>query len=108
MMKTTQRFHRNSKSKLLESRLTPFLGAYKDQLIERRYTAGIVSQYLGCVTHFARWLNLSRLDIHRIDEAAIRRFLDVHLPHCKCAKAGLWEKKKIMCGAEWVIFFFFS
>jgi len=62
MMDTKQRFHRNSKSKLLESRLTPYLDAYKGHLIERRYTAGIVSTYLGCITHFARWLNRSRLD----------------------------------------------
>lgn len=94
-MDTKQRFHRNSKSKLVESRLTPYLDAYKGHLIERRYTAGIVSTYLGCITHFARWLNRSRLDIHRLDEAAIRRFLDVHLPRCNCARPSCRDRKSL-------------
>ena len=85
-MNTKQGIHRNSKSEFVESRLALHLDAYKTYLIERGYSASVVRTYLSCFKHFARWLNHSRLNVHRIDETTVHRFLDAHLPHCNCTK----------------------
>jgi site-specific recombinase XerD len=85
-MDTTLLFHRNATVWHVDSRFVPYLDIFKNYLIERRYAANTADKYLACVTHFARWLKRSNLDIQRIDEAVIQRFLDIHLPHCHCAK----------------------
>lgn len=85
-METTLQFHRNSTVWHVESRIVPYLDVLKGDLIKHGYAAGTVGTYLACVTHFARWLSRSGLDIDRIDEAVVHRFLDVHLPNCHCAK----------------------
>jgi site-specific recombinase XerD len=69
---------------LTESELACFATRYLDYLAERRYTRGTAHAYLCCVAHFARWLTRSRLSLDRIDERAVRRFLDEHLPRCAC------------------------
>lgn len=67
-MDSTRRLHRNPTDWLLES-----------------HAAHTIRTYLACMAHFARWTTRCRLDICRIDDEAVRRFLDDHLPHCDCA-----------------------
>lgn len=84
-MNSTQRLHRKSTDWLLESQLAPYIDTFTHYLSERRYASRTIGTYLGCVTHFGRWMSQCRLDIHRIDEAVVRQFLDDHLRRCDCA-----------------------
>jgi len=43
-----------------------------------------VSHYLYSVAHFSHWLAKQTLEISRIDETLVRRFLTLHLQHCDC------------------------
>ncbi len=62
-----------------------YVEAFKQHLTERRYAAHTFASYLGGIAHFAQWARGRRLRLHRIDEASIAEFLDVHLPDCRCA-----------------------
>lgn len=70
---------------LLASPLAPYVEAFTRYLSERRYATQTISAKLGCIAHFGRWMSRCRLDVHRIDEDAVRRFLDDHLLRCDCA-----------------------
>lgn len=88
-MNATRRIHRHPTDWLFESQLAPYVDTFKRHLVERRYAPCIVGKYLGCIAHFARWLDGRRLNLHRIDEGVVSRFLDEHLPRCNCAKPVL-------------------
>jgi integrase/recombinase XerD len=59
--------------------------AYIRYLTERGYADGTVHAYFGSVAHFVHWLTLNRFDLNTVGEISIGRFLDEHLPHCRCA-----------------------
>lgn len=71
---------------LLESQLAPFVDAFMLHLFDCRYAFNTINNYLAGLTHFAHWLTENSIDVKRIDEALIQRFLDEHLPNCRCAK----------------------
>jgi site-specific recombinase XerD len=79
-----QRSHRDDIDWLAHCPIGPYVDAFKQHLIERRYAAGTFASYLGGITHFARWARSRRLRLHRVDEASITEFLDDHLPSCQC------------------------
>jgi site-specific recombinase XerD len=85
-MESTRRLHCKAIDWLLASQFAPYVDAFTHHLAERRYASQTVGSYLGCLAHFARWTTRCRLNIRQIDEDAVRRFLDDHLPHCDCAK----------------------
>ena len=85
-MESTRRLHRNPTNWHLASQFAPYVDAFTHHLTERRYASRTVGNYLGCLAHFARWTTRCRLNIRQIDEDAVRRFLDDHLPRCDCAK----------------------
>ena len=85
-MESTRRLHCKAIDWLLASQFAPYVDAFTHYLAERRYASQTVGSYLGCLAHFARWTTRCRLNIRQIDEDAVRRFLDDHLPHCDCAK----------------------
>jgi len=85
-MNFTRQLHRRSAARLHKSQLAPYVDAFAHHLTERRYASHTISTYLGCVAHFARWMSQCRLDIQRMDEDVVRRFLDDHLPRCECAR----------------------
>ena len=58
---------------------------YVQHLIERGYTAGTASIYLESATHLAHWMVLRRVELARLDEDVVHRFLERHLPVCRCA-----------------------
>jgi integrase/recombinase XerC len=76
---------RNPHDLLLSSQFVPHVDAFTHYLTERRYAATTVSTYLGCLAHFAHWMNQIGTDIHRINEVVISSFLNDHLPVCDCA-----------------------
>jgi len=63
--------------------LGPELEQLTAHLVERGYGHGTIQQYLQAAEHFGRWVG--RLGRSRpVDEPLVRRFLDEHLPRCRC------------------------
>ena len=71
---------------LHESQLSPYVDAFTHHLTEGRYSSYIIRTYIGCIAHFAYWSTQCSIDIHRLDEKVVERFLDDHLPQCTCAR----------------------
>lgn len=85
-MNSPQQLHRRPTDWLLDSQLAPYVDTFTHYFSKRRYSAHTTVTKLACIAHFGRWLSLCRLDIHRIDENVVQRFLDEHLPQCKCVR----------------------
>lgn len=85
-MNMTKQLHCKSIAWLSESQLAPFVDDFTHHFTERRYASHTLDTYLACIAHFARWMNRCRLDIDQINESAVQRFLDDHLPRCDCAR----------------------
>ena len=85
-MESTRRLHRSPTARLVASQFAPYVDAFTQRLTEGRYASHTVGSYLSCLVHFERWTSRCRLNIRQIDEEAVRRFLDDHLPRCNCAK----------------------
>ncbi len=66
--------------------LEPTVDVFVGHLVERGYAPGTIASYLSCVAHFALWSSRERLPLERIDEDIAARFLDEHLPVCRCAR----------------------
>lgn len=77
-------FRLPSNNWLLESDLAPHVDAYVDYLKLGQYANTTIKRYVGCIAHFARWTGQCGLELHRVDEEAVGRFLCEHLPHCDC------------------------
>lgn len=75
---------RNVEDELRNSALAPHVDAYLAYLTRGRYAHNTVNQYLRCITHFARWMQQTNLSLNKLNEAAVARFLNKHLPHCHC------------------------
>jgi site-specific recombinase XerD len=56
---------------LAKGPIGPYVDAFKQHLMERRYAAHTFTSYVVDVTHFARWAHSKRLRLNRVDEAAI-------------------------------------
>jgi integrase len=65
--------------------LTPYVDAYKQYLTNRGYAATTFGNCIRCVAHFAQWIRVRRVRVHRVDETVVAEFLDGHLPECRCA-----------------------
>lgn len=76
---------RSVEDELRNSALAPHVDAYLAYLNRGRYAHNTVSQYLRCITHVARWMQQTKLDLDQLDEAAVAQFLNKHLPCCRCA-----------------------
>src|ERR1700674_2256936 len=85
-LESTRQLYRKPTDWLLASQFAPYVDAFTHHLTEGRYASHTVGKYLGCLAHFARWTTRCRLNIRQIDEDAVRRFLDGHLPRCECVK----------------------
>jgi len=69
-----------------ESVLESLAARYRTYLEERRYAPQTRHIYLSCVAHFARWATSVGHSPKQIDDAAIDRFLNEHLPQCTCPR----------------------
>ena len=76
---TTQRW-------LRDSPLTPYVMGYFDHLIQCRYAAVTTEKYMAAIAHLGLWMGQSHLAIEQLDEQAVNRFLDEHLPMCDCPR----------------------
>ncbi len=59
--------------------------AYVQYLASRGYAAATITGYFRSVAHFAHWFARQRACVADLGEELIDRFLDQHLPHCRCA-----------------------
>jgi len=75
--------HPTAASWLRASVLAPSVPAYWRHLTEQRYAQSTAKAYLCCLAHFARWIRRGRHSLDDLDHA-IGRFIDEHLPRCKC------------------------
>ena len=71
---------------LLESQLAPYVDALTHHFIQGGYASSTAATYIACIAHFAYWMTQCGIDIHRICEGVVRKFLDEHLPGCDCAR----------------------
>ncbi len=69
---------------LRRSALASVFPAYVQYLVDRRYAVITRRSYCGAVAHFARWFGRPEHGADVLTPADVRRFLDVHLPHCTC------------------------
>ncbi len=69
---------------LATSVLRPSAGSYEIYLQQHGYSPGITHAYRHAVGHFAHWLTEEHLELRRLDESVVRRFLTTHLPECRC------------------------
>jgi len=74
---TTQRW-------LRDSPLTPYVMGYFDHLIQCRYATETTERYMAGIAHLGFWMGQIHLVIEQLDEKAVTRFLDEHLPICSC------------------------
>ena len=86
-MDIVRRSHCNDLDGFADGPIGPYVDAFKQYLIQRRYATKTVVLYLRCITHFARWMHARRLRWRGIDEGLIAEFLDEHLSNCDCAGA---------------------
>lgn len=84
-MDSIPHLHTNPKRWLIDSVLAPHIDAYIAHLNQGRYASDTVQRHLVCIAHFARWMKQGRLALIKLDESAIDKFLDEHLPHCDCS-----------------------
>ena len=68
-----------------KSILSASANAYVRYLSERGYAPGTIEGYFRSVAHFAHWSEGQRVCLTNIDEGLIHRFLNEHLPDCRCA-----------------------
>ena len=69
---------------LAASVLRPSAASYDAYLQGHGYSPGITGAYRHAVGHFAHWLTEEHLELRRLDESVVRRFLTTHLPECRC------------------------
>lgn len=73
---------------LRTSVLAPFVPAYWRRLIERQYAPDTVQHYMCGLAHFAHWSRRAQFELGSIGPA-IERFVDEHLPRCRCPHPAL-------------------
>ena len=74
------------KAWLLNSVLAPHADAFVAHLKHGRYSSATRRRYLGSIAHLARWIIQYCLPLRLLDERAVERFLDRHVPHCDCPR----------------------
>ncbi len=71
---------------LNRSDLADIAPLYVQRLASLGYACHTQRVYLYCVAHFAHWKSQCRIKSHDLAPAHIARFLDAHLPSCRCAQ----------------------
>jgi len=64
---------------LRASPLAFHVDAFERHLHDWHYAPSTLSHYLGCLTHFARWMDNQQLSAEQLDEAVTAQFLSQHL-----------------------------
>jgi site-specific recombinase XerD len=71
-------------AQLRASVFSPDLDALTDELQRIGYSVATIQNHLHAAGHLAYWLEQKRVRLRSLDEAAIRRFVERHLPRCRC------------------------
>lgn len=69
---------------LAKGPLAPYVDAYKQYLTDRGYAASTFKNCLRGIAHFAQWIHGRHRCLRCIDETVVSKFLDSHLPQCRC------------------------
>lgn len=80
------RLTRATRDWFVDSPLEPSAEAYVHHLQSRGYAAASIRSYLVSVAHFSHWLAMHHHGLCDLNETLIRRFVDRHLPVCRCAR----------------------
>jgi integrase/recombinase XerD len=80
------RLARASRDWFSDTELSFSADAYVRYLNERGYSPQTLAVYLESVAHFAHWSTRQRIGLAEINEDAVGRFLNQHLPICRCAR----------------------
>ena len=83
-MTATLQLSGNSLGQLRSTPLAPYAGVYEDYLSDCGYAPSTKGGYVRCLVHFGRWMSECGLNAEDLDEEVVARFLDEHLPHCRC------------------------
>lgn len=68
------------------SDLEPCVDAYVQHLAGRGYARASICMYVESVAHLAHWMRCKRISVADVSERLLRRFIDRHLPVCRCAR----------------------
>jgi len=85
-MNPTIHLHPTTQRWLRDGPLTPYVIGYFEYLIQCRYSVQAARKYVTGIAHLGRWMGQSNLSINQLDERAVTRFLDDHLPVCECPR----------------------
>ncbi len=66
------------------SDLARYVDAFARHLRRQGYAERSARMYVECVAHFAHWMRQQRLRITDVNEQLTQRFIDGHLPQCRC------------------------
>ncbi len=77
---------------LLDSQLAPHIDAYTDFLKRGGHATTTLNRYMLYLAHLG-------CDVEELDEAAVSRFLDEHLPGCDCPEPVCRNRRDLMLPA---------
>ena len=80
------RLSRATRDWFSDTELSGSADAYVQHLLDGGYASATIQMYLESVAHFARWLTKRRIHLAELNEVVVRRFLERHLPACRCAR----------------------
>lgn len=79
------RLTRATRDWFIDSPLESNADAYVQYLRSRGYAAASIRSYVVSVAHFSHWLATHHYGLGDLNETLISRFLQKHLPVCRCA-----------------------
>src|SRR5258706_11003692 len=82
------------------SELAPHIETFVERLVRDGYSCRSAAGHVDSIAHFARWMSRSRLTVERLDEVAIQRFLDRHLPRCDCPPPAHRNRRDLSAGCH--------
>lgn len=69
---------------IIDSPLRPHVDQCVGRLKGEGYSQGTIEAYLRSIAHFLYWIRHRRIQVSTIDERLIDRFINRHLPVCRC------------------------
>lgn len=92
-METNPRQPPTGQEWLADSQLASYINAYADRLQRGGYATTTIHKHMGCLAHLARWMCQTGCHVSELNEGAVDRFLNKHLPGCECP-APVWRNRR--------------
>lgn len=83
---TLFRLSRSTRDWLSDTVLAFYADSYVQYLVKQGYATSTIDAYLGSIAHFSRWATRRQIGLDNIKESVVSRFLEKHLPVCRCAR----------------------